>query len=87
LGKDMKLIYLEWEDAHARAGWHSESQIEEYWKDERCLVKEVGWVYKENKDYICLVSRNQEWADGEQQYGLLQKIPKTWVRKRRVIKL
>ena len=85
-----RLIYIEWEDANARAGWHSREGLEEYWNDERCLVKEVGWVYKENKHYILLYGRTQEWGldgspeaqDEGQQFGLLQKIPQTWIRKR-----
>ena len=84
----MKLIYIEWEDAHARSGWHTEEEMESYHSGERAIVKEIGWVYKENPQYLTLYSRVIDWKEyNDTQYGLLQKIPKTWIRKRKTIKL
>lgn len=83
-----KLIYIEWEDAHGRSGWHSEKEMKDYSDGERAIVREIGWIHKETKDFIVLYGRVIWWhSDDDIQYGLLQKIPKTWVRKRKVIKL
>lgn len=86
----MKLIYLEWEDAIASQGWHNKKEIEDWSAKDNAIVSEVGWVYKENKTHIILVSRKINELDKDntyESYGLLQKIPKTWIRKRKVIKL
>lgn len=88
--KQDTLIYLEWEDAHSRSGWHTKDEIQKYWEEERCIVKEIGWIYKETKNSLLLYGRIQEWAEDEPediQYGLLQKIPKSWIRKRKVMRV
>lgn len=79
----MKLVYLEWEDAIAQAGWHTKEALERWTKEDCVVVKEVGWIYQETKKHIVLISRQSiDSPDGDIQYGLLQKIPKTWIRKR-----
>ena len=86
----MKLVYIEWEDAIAQTGWHNEDEMEEWAKRDNMITKEVGWVYKENKTHLILVSRmlDEETKDRNyKSFGLLQKIPKTWIRKRKIIKL
>ena len=82
----MKLIYIEWEDAVSQSGWHSKKDMEEWVSDDNICVKEVGWLYKETKKYIVLVGRLSPYKDHnktDMDYGLLQKIPKTWIRKRK----
>jgi hypothetical protein len=86
----MKLVYIEWEDAISQSGWHDEDEIKEWTEKDNITVKEVGWIYKENKTHIVLVSRlHQEVYNGKisNGYGLLQKIPKTWIRKMKVLKI
>lgn len=85
----MKLIYLEWEDATASHGWHDAGSVEEFMNDYNSLIKQVGWVYAENKKYLVLASRiglgifgEDGTSPDELSYGNLQKIPKTWVRRR-----
>lgn len=85
----MKLIYLEWEDAIAAQGWHNEKEIKDWVAKDNAIVSEVGWVYAENKTHIVLVSRKINEIDKGKEYesyGLLQKIPKTWIRKRKTLK-
>lgn len=55
----------------------------EWGKRTQWLVEEVGWVVEENKKYIILASTHKpedEFCD--EQVKLLQKIPKTWIKKR-----
>lgn len=88
--KKMKLIYLEWEDATANAGWFSRSGAEEWGESAGSLIKQVGWLIAENKEFIVFASRwdgKFDDDDGNETFGGLQKIPKTWIRKRKVIKI
>jgi hypothetical protein len=78
----MKLIYIEWEDATAQSTWHTKEEVEEFIKSSN-LVRQVGWVYKEDKEFLVLVSRQIDWVTSDTEYGHLQKIPKTWIRKRK----
>ncbi len=80
----MKLIYLEWEDAVSRNNWEETNDALE-WAKKRCaLVRDVGWVLHEDKKQITLAARWQPEDDvfDTEAFGLLQKIPKTWIRKR-----
>lgn len=86
LDKKMKLIYLEWEDAIANSQWNDKEEVEDF-SEEIALIKQVGWVYKENKKYIVLVGRMDERNGECNEFGNLQKIPKTWIRVRKEIKI
>src|SRR5690348_7379755 len=83
----MKLIYIEWEDAISNSSWHTEQELKRWANYENSIVKEVGWLYKETKKHIVLVSRQlrediDETESDYGRFGLLQKIPKTWIQKR-----
>lgn len=84
----MKLIYLEWEDAISQASWCTKDELDDF-SSEVALIRQVGWIYKETKKYLILVGRLDDRNEGEEKngYGMLQKIPKTWIRKRKEIKL
>lgn len=79
----MKLIYLEWEDACGESGWKHESEIKDWIKEATTLVQQTGWVISETKTHLVICSRktpdHEAW---EREYGHLQKIPKTWIRKK-----
>lgn len=79
----MKLIYIEWEDACHNSEWFSEKQAQ-YWHKEqgKFLIKESGWLVAEDSRAITLASR---WAPENGNLGGLQRIPKTWIRKRKII--
>jgi hypothetical protein len=87
----MKLIYLEWEDAIGQSGWHTEEEFKQWATKDNTVCKQVGWVYKETKKYLILSSRlsldNYAQKDSELQYGQLEKIPKTWIRKKKILKI
>lgn len=83
----MKLIYIQWEDATACSAWRSETNAKKWSKETKMTIEEVGWILEETDKYITLVGRKSMWEDDENEYGNLQKIPKTWIRKRRVLKI
>ena len=82
---DKEKIYLiEWQDAHSAAAWHDSTEVDRFINKERCIVQEVGWILSETKDEIVMAGRTLKWGDdnGESpEWGALQKIPKTWIRK------
>ena len=83
--KKMDLYYIEWEDAIANTGWMSRESGEKWFENQTMIVKQVGWIVKEQPHYVGFVSRVSLWATGKEEdveYGLLQKIPKTWIRKK-----
>ncbi|HUX79297.1 MAG TPA: hypothetical protein VMW10_06100 [Alphaproteobacteria bacterium] len=81
--KKYKFIYIEWQDAFSNGTWFKESELKE-WFDAEMFVKQTGWVIHEDKKRIVIATRmswdsySEEWH-----YGLLQNIPKTWIKKRR----
>jgi hypothetical protein len=82
-GKRRKLIYLEWCDAISNTGWMTEKQALRWAEEDQWLVKNVGWIIKETKEYLVLSSK---YSEETKEFGLLHKIPKTWVRKRKELK-
>jgi hypothetical protein len=81
------LIYIEWQDAIANSSWSDKKEMEDWFENQSMIVSEVGWVYKATKEYIGVYSRRTDWSDSFSQFGLLQKIPKTWIKKIRILKL
>ena len=80
--KKHKLIYLEWHDAFAAAGWHTQASVDKFSKN-IMIVRQVGWILSENEKYIVMAARhNEETEYQDPQWGNIQKIPKTWIRKR-----
>ena len=84
----MKLIYLEWEDAiqmitPSGAAWHSGEEVTKWEKLEDHIICEVGFLFKETKRHIVLITKIvKESPDWQETYGSIHKIPKTWIRKR-----
>lgn len=82
----MKLIYLEWDDAHSENGWHTKEDVEKF-KTEVPTIKQVGFVYEKTKRYILLVGRhapNNIFSEDceDEAFGQLQRIPTSWIKKR-----
>ncbi|MFA6158971.1 MAG: hypothetical protein WC763_05130 [Candidatus Paceibacterota bacterium] len=81
-----RLEYIEWEDATANSSWFTETETQEWLKGTSTLIGDVGWVLRDDKEYIGLASR-QKLKDADTVYGskwgALQLIPKTWIRKRK----
>lgn len=83
----MKIVYLEWADALHNSSWFYAEQAIEWAKEAKWMVKEVGWIISETKEYIVFASRMKEEHDENDSYGGLQKIPKTWIKKRKELSL
>ena len=81
------LAYIEWNDAIYNANWFDIDQIEQWAERSHFLIKEVGWIIKETKDYILLGCGRKEEDDftGEQWIGV-HKIPKGWVKVKKRLK-
>lgn len=81
---NLSLIYIEWCDAVHNAQWFVKDDAF-IWAEEgsEWIIKECGYLLKETKEYICLANRYKP-ADNntDEQFGGLQKIPKTWIKKR-----
>ena len=76
----MRLVYIEWLDAvsNADGGWQRMKDVEKLTPD---LVKSVGWIVKETRDYLTVISHN-----GDNEVGGDFCIPKACIKKRRVLK-
>ena len=75
----MKLVLIEWLDAQSMAdgGWQRRKDVE---KLTPALVRSVGWIFDETKDYVTLIAHD---GDGEVSGDF--SIPKACIKKRRVI--
>lgn len=84
-----KLIYLEWEDAVTNnEGWVPAESAKAWAKEKFGLIRECGWVLEENPEFILLSNRMAALSSGDfddPDVGGIHKIPKTWIRKRRVL--
>lgn len=88
MSKKPKLVYIQWVDACSNNSWFSDQEAREWAYGIDWVVEEVGWIIEETPDYILLGSRRVgENKNVHPTWGLLQKIPKPWILKRKAIKL
>ena len=81
------LAYIEWNDAIYNANWFTTDLAIEWGKRSEFLIKEVGWVVEENKDFIVLgCGRKEEDEFTSEQWIGLHKIPKGWVKIKKRLK-
>lgn len=81
-----KIVYLEWCDAVGNSDqWRTEEEAIRWAESGEWLVKQSGFIVKETEKYILFASEISESVDGHQVNGLL-KIPKTWIRNRKILK-
>lgn len=82
-----KLVYIEWADSISSAQWYTYDDAIFWAKGPAWIVKNVGWVLEENDKYILLAgSWTPQRGESVDQFGNIQKIPKTWIRKRKILK-
>ena len=82
--KKRELVYLEWGDAVYTSDWMLERNIDEWAENSEWIVKHVGWIIKETPKYIVISSRRNERSNGKiNEYGAIQKIPRTWIKLRK----
>lgn len=82
------LVYIEWADAHTNtAGWHGEEEARLWAQATDWWICEAGWLIEETDEYIAIATALKPENDFEsRQYLNLHKIPKGWVRNKKVIK-
>lgn len=51
----MQIVYVQWEDAYLKEGWHNNAEVEDILNDPVWLVESVGWLIDqdENRIIIC----------------------------------
>lgn len=87
----MNATYLEWADSvNALDGWRTLDECVEWDRDVVFTVQQVGWILKEDKNSILIAGRRNlqgNLDDISEEYGLIQKIPKAWILKRKELKV
>jgi hypothetical protein len=83
------LVYIEWCDAiDTGLGWETIRITKQWAKTNEWVIKQAGWIVKETKKYIVICAKYNPQEDNYQ--GMVShttKIPKTWILKRKTIKL
>ena len=80
------IVFLEWIDAHNNTGWFDEEAMGK-WAGEDWYCEDVGFLVRETSHMLIFAQRHEPdgHANGEVQWGGLHKIPKTWIRNRRLL--
>lgn len=79
---DLKLVYVEWVDTIGDPdnGWKDEEGSDDFFERDDNIVRESGFIWCEDDDYICLVGKYMPSI-----YNTLSayrtKIPKKWILK------
>jgi hypothetical protein len=82
----MKIVYVEWVDAFANSGWFNASKLKTCIENDNVWIKESGFVLRETKHHLILCTGWQIRGDyTEEQWCNVHKIPKTWIRKRKIL--
>ncbi|HWY36198.1 MAG TPA: hypothetical protein VNX68_16250 [Nitrosopumilaceae archaeon] len=76
----MKLTYLEWIDS-ASIG-NSWTSLEEVLKEKPRLVKQVGWILTENKEYLIIVATLDLTKEGQKYVSDGLVVVKSLIKKR-----
>ena len=88
---EKKLIYIEWADATSPIDtWWTGEQALKWAEEENYWVCQVGWIIEETPKYLVISSQKEHTVtanDTDLRYAHILKIPKTWLRKRKEIKL
>lgn len=83
----LKAVYIQWQDVigDPDKGWKDKEDTDTFFNRTDNLVDEIGFIWKEDKDYLCLCGG---YMDGEIPLTRHRtKIPRSWVTKRINIEL
>ena len=78
--KEHKVIVVEWEDSGSNHGWLNEGDE----KVSICMCETTGFLVDETKDGIA-IAQNTSSSKGYKPYGNVISIPKSAIKKRKVI--
>lgn len=74
-----KLVKVEWDDAYGTDLWKTHDDlVEEFLNGSQFQCINVGWLIEKNSQCIVLASRI---APNEEQFGLIQTLPKKMIKK------
>jgi hypothetical protein len=87
LHENLRLVYLEWVDTIGDPdnGWKMEDETDEFFDREDNIVRETGFLWYEDKDYVYLVGKYMP-SLVETLSSHRTKIPKKWILKRQEFK-
>jgi len=76
-------VYIEWIDAVAMddEGWKQKSHVDEFMADKDNVIRQLGYILKEDKNYLLLCYAIHD-DGGDNDYSGLFKLPKVWIKKR-----
>lgn len=80
-GTKLKKVEIEWVDATAHAGWVDRGEL---WGKPLMRIATIGYLAAENKYELRLV-RDRCLTPGQDQLGDLFIVPKSWVKKIRIL--
>ena len=80
--KKYKVVYLEWDDAvSAPSGWVDD--MEDWIKNSKYIIGEVGFLVKETKQAVYLAGfYKPEDTMTIERFGNVRRIPKGWIKKK-----
>lgn len=83
---NLKPVYIEWVDTigDPETNWKNQEDTDDFFDREDNVVKEVGFIWTENEDYLCLVGKYMPSDDISVTLSSGRtKIPKKWILKRK----
>ena len=74
------IVYIEWSDAcSAPDKWMGDDDLPDWIKSGGWLVKHVGFLLEENKDFIVIAAMEVDESEFSKGFhGHVHKIPKAW---------
>ncbi len=81
-------VRLSWVDAiENNEGWMSLRDAKNWGRTDQWLIHQTGWIIKQTKEYILLVSRISEPSSGRgSDVSGVFKIPTTWIKYKKVLR-
>lgn len=84
----MKAVYIEWCDAITNENsWLSKSEAIEWAESKNWIVKHLGFIVKETDEYILIAGEIGGMTSEDPLLGNVTKIPKTWIKSRKDLKI
>ena len=79
------MVYVEWDDAASRGHWMGEADLADYSRG-NFLVRQCGYLLEDTRRHLLLAGSwtpEDDWH--EERFGDIVRIPRTWVRVKRVL--
>ncbi|MFA6469033.1 MAG: hypothetical protein WCW35_09050 [Bacteroidota bacterium] len=84
--KKPQLFYIEWTDALTFSEeWLTKEDVCKKYKNEDWLIKQVGYILNETRDYILVASKYNPQENNQDKFAEITKIPTTWIKKKKLI--